>query len=898
VAWCHLQIQKTLMGKLSLRILHRAAIVLLIAAAVACSTKKNTFIRRAYHNLSAHYNTYWNGNESLKDGVADMNKNVRDNYTRILTVANFGTDTEAARLNSAMDRAIAKASIVIQAHSMVFNKRERVKWIDDSYMLIGKAYFYKHDFTAAKRTFDFVMRQYNYNPIQYDAMLWQARTLIQQKKYSDAGSMLDLLQSKIDSEKVPYKDIKEIPLVYADYFILQKNYSPAKAYLIKGIELNKNKKIQARLYFILGQIADKEKNQSMATEYYSKVIKSSPSYEMAFNARINMANSFDINTGDKRAIEKDLTKMSKEFKNKDFRDQIYYALAQLAFKENNDTLGIHYLRLSVAASVKNDFQKTTSALKLADIYFERQNYRLSQSYYDSTMQFLPKDYPNYDELTAKTATLTTLVTNLEIVQTQDSLQKLAALPAAELVKVIDRMIEDFRKDERLRKEKEAREQLDGFGGGNLAKTYEDPAKIGGGGWYFYNTSAMSFGYTEFLKKWGRRKLEDNWRLSNKRPVYSDETVIPKATPDSIKNDSTKAISTDPLSRKTYLQNIPLTPEMMQASNDSISTALFNLGFIYQEGLGDIPKSVAAFEELLKRYPKDKNALKTSYQLYRTYKALPDSIKADVYRQFIVNNYPESDYARIITDPNYNVELQAKKNRVSTLYSETYRAFTKAQYKTVIIYSNEAIATYKDKDLIPKFEYLRALSLSKTENPDSMLVALNKLVKAYPSSEITPLAMSILGSNTSSPVLANFKTEPLPTGDSLKVADTLLPDLYSYLPNSSHFYVILLDDKTSNVSAIRIRISDFITRNFSTDNLSINTIVLDGGWQMVTVSSFRNMDKGMTFYQSIKQDTYVFAQLAAPSFKQFIISTENYPVFYRDKNADGYLKYFNRKYLQK
>ena len=185
--------------------------------------------------------------------------------------------------------------------------------------------------------------------------------------------------------------------------------------------------------------------------------------------------------------------MSGEFKNKDFRDQIYYALAQLAFKDNNDALAINYLRLSFAASMKNDFQKTRSALKLADIYFERQNYHLAEAYYDSTMQFLPKDYPNYEELTIKTATLNLLVTNLKIVQIEDSLQKLAALPETELAKVINKLIEDYKKADQLKKEKEAQEQLDGAMGGNYVKTMEDPSKLGGGGWYFYNTSAMSFG---------------------------------------------------------------------------------------------------------------------------------------------------------------------------------------------------------------------------------------------------------------------------------------------------------------------------------------------------------------------------------------------------------------------
>ena len=408
---------------------------------------------------------------------------------------------------------------------------------------------------------------------------------------------------------------------------------------------------------------------------------------------------------------------------------------------------------------------------------------------------------------------------------------------------------------------------------------------------------MSFGYTEFLKQWGRRKLEDNWRLSNKRSVYSDEAFKAEVTSDSTKSDSIKGISTDMSRRKTYLQNIPLTAAMMQASNDRISVALFNLGFIYQEDLNDVPKSIAAFEELLKRYPNDKNELKTSYQLFLTYKAIPDSVKADIYRQLIVNNYPESDYARIMNDPIYYIELQTKKNRANTLYSETYRAFTKAQYKTVIIYSNEAISKFKDKDLLPKFEYLRALSLSKTENTDSMLVALSKLVKAYPNSEITPLARSILGANAKSPVLINIRSELSPINDSLNLADTLLPDLYNYSPNSSHFYVMLLDDKTANVNAIRVRITDFVTKNFSSDNLSINSVVLDEGWQMISVSSFRNMAKAMNFYQAIKQDTYVFAKLGAPSYKQFIIATENYPIFYREKNTDGYMRFFNRKYLQ-
>ena len=401
----------------------------------ACSTKKNTFTRRAYHNLTAHYNAYWNGNESLKDGISELRKSARDNYTSVLPVYNFGTQSNAQAINPNMDRAIEKASKVIQRHSMVFDKKEHVRWVIYSYMLIGKANFYKQDYNAARRAFEYVSRQYSDEPVKYEAMLWMGRTYKQLKQYDKAITTYDLISSESVGQLLPWIVRKDLPLAYADMFIAQGKYGQAREFLEKAIPLNSNGKLRTRINFILGQIYQKEGKDNRSGEYYTKVIKGSASFEMAFNARINLARVYNANSGDKRLIVKELEKMLRDAKNKDFNDQIYFALAEIALKDKNDTLEVQYLRKSVASSVSNDYQKSTSSLRLADKYFKRPDYRLAQAYYDSAMMFLPKDFPDYEKIAEKTDILTRLVINLQTIHVQDSLQNLAGMPEAERNKI-------------------------------------------------------------------------------------------------------------------------------------------------------------------------------------------------------------------------------------------------------------------------------------------------------------------------------------------------------------------------------------------------------------------------------------------------------------------------------
>ena len=517
---------------------------MLTVIAMSCSTKKDTFTSRTYHNLTSHYNVYWNGRESLDEGIAEFNERVTDNYTEVLAVFNYGTDAEAQTIYPQMDRAIKKGSIAIQKHSMNFNGNEKVKWIDDCYMMIGEAYFYKKEYISARRTFNFINKEFGDNSIKYEAMLWLAQTYNQLEEYEKAEPLLNLITKDEGEGLVPLEVSNKLPQVYADHYIMQEKYELSIDYLYEALSYTPSRRVMVRMLFILAQIFQANDDLVRATDLYKQVIKKNPPYEMAFQAKINMAKSYDATSGDSKSLIKYLTKMIKDEKNKDYLDQIYYALAEVALKDNDLDKAIEYLALSVEKSIKNNHQKATSALKLADIYFDIPEYELAQAYYDTTMMFLTEDYPDYKNIKAKTTVLSELVVNLITIQYQDSLQRLVNMSTSDRNKIIDGIIAEYQAElERKRQEEALERQLERIdqqnsrtGGGPISPTM--PVSTGKS-WYFYNEGTKSYGYSEFIKKWGKRKLEDLWRLKDKKLTainFDEEEYI---TADSVVSDSAK-----------------------------------------------------------------------------------------------------------------------------------------------------------------------------------------------------------------------------------------------------------------------------------------------------------------------------------------------------------------------
>jgi len=877
-----------------LRLLVPALLSGLLLFGWSCSTKKNTFTRRAYHNLTSHYNVYWNGRESLKEAEMLMQDNVKDNYSDVLPVFNYGTKQEAQANNQKWDRAIQKASIAIQKHSMVFGGKENVKWIDDCYLMIGQAYFYKQEYLSARRTFNFVMREYPDNESKYDAMLWLARTYVQTGEFEKAEPLLNLISNEISTKKVSYRILQELPQVYAHHYVQQKKYKEAAEYLYEAISYNPKRDLKTRMMFILAQIYEMNGDLYRASSMYRDVVKRNPVYDMAFQAKLNMARSFDANSGDSREIVKILSKMLKDDKNKDYKDQIYYALSEVALKDGDTVLGVDYLRLSVANSTKNNYQKAKSSLTVADIYFKKPDYTNAQAYYDTAMMFIPKDYPNYSVIASKTRVLSELVVNLVTIQKQDSLQRVAAMPENERNALIDNIITLYREErerlaeeERIRQEIEKQENISAFNG---------PAGTGlpaGGDWYFYNMTTKDYGFNEFMKKWGKRKYEDLWRLSNKVVVSYLGSEVDETEADSTKSDTLIAAENNPITREYYLKNLPFTEEAVQKSNDSIRDAYFGLGTIYRDGLSDYLESAKALSTLNSRFPDNIHELQSFYYLYKDYQSLGDLAQMELYKNLIISQYPESDYARVLVDPEYFAKLAAEKDKAAELYEQTWQAYKDGQYFMAIARCDLAFATYGDTiPLAPKFAYVRAVSRGKIEVVDTLVSDLKKIIVKYPNSEVKTLSQNLLVSIAEYNPQFDDGTLGLEPG-----AEAEKPSPYQYSPNGQHMFMIVMDSREVRINPLKVKISDFNLKNYSLEKLTVNSMVLDNQHYIITVGNFNNASKASEYYNFIITDEYVYSDLKAGTFENFLVSTENYGTFFKDKDIEVYRKFFNKNYQQ-
>ncbi|MEI6900132.1 MAG: tetratricopeptide repeat protein, partial [Bacteroidota bacterium] len=790
--------------------------------------------------------------------------------------------------------AINKSIKTIQKHSLYFNRKEYNRWIDDTYLLMGKAYFYKQDYPMARRTFEFVIKTYNTSDIKYDAMLWQIQANLQLGDFNKAEPMLDMMQGKLDQGKVPEKYQKELNLIYANYFILQKNYTPAIEYLNRALYYNLNRRLKTRCMFILAQISQLNGDLDRASTLYKQVIKRASNFDMEFNAKINLAMCYGGKGGNREFIVKKLKKMLRDDKNKDYQDQIHYALAQISLKDADTSEAIIALKSSVSTSRTNNYQKSISALQLADIYFIKQKYPDAQAYYDSTMQFLPKSFPNYKEISKKTITLTELVNNLQTIQREDSLQKLAGMTEKERFQVIDKMISAIIAEEMKQKQEEFDRQQ------NLNMFGPSKGTVGSGqstgSWYFYNPSTLANGFSNFMKKWGRRKSEDNWFLSNKISMNlpTEETKDSIINPtDTVGGKKAMAKSNNPKDRKYYLQNIPSTPDQIKESTGKIIDSYYNVGFIYIEGLKDYGKSTESFETLLQRFPDNKYNVATCYELYLLFKEIDNKPKSDYYKNLILTKYPDTDFAKLVSNPNFYKEMQSKSQEMNVLYEDTYKAFQSQQYYMVINNTDQAHVKYPaDTTLMPRFDYLKALSLGKIEVIDSLVIAMQRIIVKYPKSPVQPLAQNVLS------LLGKQRNSQGQTISSDSI--TQLPDpglsIYTFDGNAVHFFVLIVNNNKTSVDAMKIKIADFNTKYHESDNLQVNSLLLDNSQEMITVGNFESGDMVMKYFHEINDSKYIFTRLQnTGDYFEFAISTDNYPIFYKNKNIQQYLKFFEKYY---
>ncbi len=879
-----------------------------------CSTEKNTFASRKYHNITSKYNILFNASESLNSGIEKIDERLEDDYTRLLPVYKESDPSAASMVQSDMDYVILKTSKLIEIHSITEKPKRRKrrtrkyqefaaqeefnKWIDDSYLLMGKAYFFQHNFSTAINNFSYLQRKYSDGDAQHESQIWLLRSYSELERFDEAGEVIRSLQG--DTE-FPKKLERDLAIATADFYVRQEEYTEAIKFIDIALQKTTWKKQKARLQYIKAQLYEKAGNPDQAAREYAAVLKLNPEYKMAFNARINAFGIFS-GTGDGEKMKKELQKMLKDKKNQEFRDQIHYALGNIYFAEGNRDQAIDNYRQSVAYSVSNQFQRALSAITLADLYFEDFNYRQARAYYDSAMIIIDENYPDYTSLHEKYQSLANLVDNLVTVEREDSLQKIAKMPEIER----EALIANLMKEEQERQRNLENLAMQGQIGQGYYRSNRYRMGMGRGqqegGWYFYNPQTVAYGEVTFRQRWGQRKLEDNWRRSNKSSVSMDE--VAELTEEGQEQMEMK--EDDPLKKEFYTQDLPLTDSLMAVSHERIMEALYNAGKLFKSEFSNYKLSAETFEDLLKRYPSNIYQLSVYFDLYDLYELMGDREKSAYYKNLIISNYPDSKYAQYLLNPNFFVDMEAKTDSLNRLYEQAYSSYRSGNYKNVLRLGDMIKRMKPDSVIMPKLDFMQAVAEGTQTGISNFENELKRYLEIYPDEEPSPLAEEILTLIQDS-TLADYQklVEMGYINEEIQNEELLLMDRmandefggkFSYEEDLLHYFVIAYPREANiDLNRLKFDIANYNIDHYTKIDFDIETEPVNEDLMLLVVRALDDKESGTIYHRAIIRNAAVFASLSGLDYYNFAISSTNYRQILSESSIADYLKFFVKNY---
>jgi tetratricopeptide (TPR) repeat protein len=852
-----------------------------------CSQEKNTIVNRSYHNLTARYNGFFNGRLALQDAHNSMKESYQDDYTTLLPIFIAEKDEVAQPTYPQLERAITKTSMVVDRHSMDISGKENCKWIDDTWIIMGEAQYLKKEYTQAKQIFDFTKRKYPDPKIEQLSHYWLARIYTSQEQYTRAGDELRKLDK---GEGFPEKLMGDLFAFKANFYLQQSKNEEAIEQLQKSIAVTRNRDEKTRRMFILAQLLRIQGDGISSSNIYAEVIKRNPEYEMSFYSKINRALAYDVTAGNVEEIRKILFKMLKDDKNIEYQDQIYYALAELELKEDDEPEGIEYLKLATKKSVKNGNTKGLAFYRLGEIYFAKENYIVAQAYYDSTVAFLSPEHPEYDQILATANNLTQMMRDITIIDREDSLQVFAGKPKKEQERIIDIMIEDLIQAEidakRQKQLEESQAQANKFNQNtqinrNITKTK--------GEWYFYNPAAVGFGASEFKKIWRDRKNEDDWRRKDKTSVAP--LLLAGDDDLELESDTTEGAN-DPKNPNFYWKSVPDTEEKLVRSNALIIEALYDLAMVYKDQMQDEDLAIETFEDLVSRYDSSKYHPNSYYQLYLMFLKRGNEPKTAYYKALIIDEYPETDYAKVIENPEYAAESVASETLLEEVYAKSYTYFRQGFYTKSYGMAIKAIEEYPESDYLPKFKLLEALCLGHIDGEARMISELEEVARVYGSLEEGEEARKILAYFKNGKEIETIKeTEEKAMEESIEEKKKQ----YTYDIGAQHNFVIIIPD-TADHTKLQAAVSDFNRKYFGTKGFKTSLIPIKDGLAMVVVSKVGFAAQALNYYNTFSNAGSDTDRITNHGYPYFAISFDNYAKFYKDQFVDAYLAFFTENYV--
>jgi tetratricopeptide (TPR) repeat protein len=841
-----------------------------------CSSEKNTLTSKAYHNTTSRFNGYYYANEEVRKIEKALWTNLQDDYNKILRLYPALDSGFAKSYDKEVQEAVKMASIAIQRHP-------NSKWVDDCYILVGKARLYSLDWGNAIQTFKFVNGKSKNPDARHEAIITLIRTFTEHQEYGNAQAAVDFLQK----EELSKANQKYLALEKAYMFQELQDYDNMVRNLTTATPMLRKKDRPGRIYFIIGQVYQKLGFESEAYNFYRKCLGTNPEYEVDFYARLYLAQVTEISRSRSvNTARKSFRKLLKDSKNKEFKDKIYYEMGMFELKQKNIQEAIGFLNTSVREGT-NKLIDGEAYLRLGQIYYDTlKNYELSQAYYDSAITSLPKDFEGYAAIKARQEVLNEFVKHLKTIQWQDSLLSMSSLDSASLRGQIDSAFAAQKKlaDSKVGKKKkrqsnrvEITSNSSAFGSDGEDGSTEEAVD-----WYFGNPSAVSLGQTEFTRIWGSIPLEDNWRRSL-RSASTSATVrnnVDVLNPNANKpEEAAPVVAVDPAIAEYERINkeIPRTEEDKKKSLKKIEDAYFALGDIYYFKLLETDNAVSSYTKLLNRFPQTEYEPEVLYKLYLIYKD-SNPTKANQYAEQLKEKYPESTYAKILVNPNYLEESSLALEQQKNIYKVAYEYFAAGDYKSCEDKLNEAMAL-GETVFTPNLKLLAILLIGKTQDIDHYQLALNEFIKNNPEGEVSNYAKKLLDASRSL-VSRTEKEKGIQYIKSLE---------------EPHYFVIVYKKGENLNDLASTTLEKFNKANFDDLKLKTSNLVLNEEYSMTFVADLPRISYALEYVMTFNEKLPTFTELRNHKFNSFVITKDNFDIFYRTKGLDEYIQFFEKNY---
>ncbi len=845
-------------------------IAFFIVFVIQSSCFSQNIFSKIWHNSTSHYNYYYNAQQLIIEVYENSRSSYKDNFKEIISIFPIPSEAELKGNSAKMDEVLKKCSHIIEKHA-------KGKWVDDSYLLMGNANFFKGDVYTAMEVYEYIAGTFKGSVAAYKAELNLLVCYIQLKKIHDAEAFYNKLKN---NKKFPKSLETELNIAGASTQILNGKYKNAIKLLETAIPKVKGKDKKIRYNFVLAQLYQLNNQRQEALLAYKKVVKLNPPYEFAFQAKLNMAKAINPKSMSEvnNAIAS-LKEMLRDDKNIDLFDQIYFELGKLYLLKKDEQEAINYFSQSIRAKSSDINLRSTAYLSLAELYFKNQKYELAQVYYDSAARSVDPSHPDYQSILSTNLILNDLIKHLVTVRTNDSLLNLAENEKLR-EKTIDRLIQEEKElAEKQKQEEEQRKLQQQFIADNNIQGAVQTT------FPFYNQAARTKGFQDFQRIWGNRTYADFWAISSNKTVLWEKIDKEQKTADYGSETKNKLIENAPQERKKYYENIPFTNDDKQKLKDESAASYFFASNIYYQNLKESDKARKLLEAGLTKYPNHKYAQNSYFLLAKIYKEQGNQAKYEYYLQLLRGMDSTSQFLKVLEN---KTDSTAKKNitvdEAEILYTKAYKAYKEKNYDLFYSLKKENDTKFPGNALQANYDYLEVLILAEQKDNKILSEKLQKIIEGYPNTPIAERCKLTL----------KKLTELTDTSKSEQTNNnTTKSNSYQLDKTAPHLAIIILPT-SSNIETAKRAMHNYNKSSFPTDNLQVNNTFV-GNKQILMITQFENIEKGENYLKLLNAHIDILKELQIEKLESYLITTSNLSLLIKSKNLDEYSNFYQTNY---